>query len=67
MSEPQNIKAQGIEPHSTEGSYVSGLRTLLATAKTQYQDEFEAWYDQANAVAVHDLTFTGWLIERKLQ
>lgn len=66
MSEPQNIQAQSIEPATESSSYVSGLRSLLATAKTQYQDEFEAWYDQANAVAVHDLTFTGWLIDRKL-
>jgi hypothetical protein len=46
-----------------------GLRDLLnelATLKIQHQDEFEAWYDQANLVSVHDLTFTGWLLDRKL-
>jgi hypothetical protein len=53
-----------------------GFRDLLnelGTLKIQHRAEFEAWYDQTGAtsfklpVAVHDLTFTGWLIERKLQ
>jgi hypothetical protein len=43
------------------------LHHELATLKIQHQEEFEKWYDQANLVAVHDYTFLGWLVERKLQ
>jgi hypothetical protein len=45
---------------------LNDLLQELATLKIQHQEEFEKWYDHANLIAVHDYTFTGWLVERKL-
>ncbi len=39
----------------------------LATLKIQHRREFEHWYDQANMLDVRDYTFSGWIIDRKLQ
>ena len=39
----------------------------LATLKIQHQEEFEKWWDQANAVAEKRYCFTGWLLDRKFQ
>jgi hypothetical protein len=45
---------------------IQTLQTLLAHLREIHRDEFEAWYDQASLLDVHDYTFTGYLIDRAL-
>ena len=39
---------------------------LLEHLREFHKEEFEAWYDQASLLDVHDYTFTGWLVDRAL-